>query len=137
MAIARLNAPQLTKGALSVAFVKNPNDPIWAKDPALKLYRSIMKRYLPSGKPSDVYNWYGMTVAWTMVETLERAGKNPTRASLLRAAQTLNLSNNPFLLPGIALKTSRTRYFPLDKVYLYRFDNRQWVKASPLLDARG
>ncbi len=137
MAIARLNAPQLTKGALSVAFVKNPNDPIWAKDPALKLYRSIMKRYLPSGKPSDVYNWYGMTVAWTMVETLERAGKNPTRASLLRAAQTLNLSNNPFLLPGIALKTSRTRYFPLDKVYLYRFDNRQWVKASSLLDARG
>ena len=137
MAIARLNAPQLTKGALSVAFVKNPNDPIWAKDPALKLYRTIMKRYLPSGKPSDVYNWYGMTVAWTMVETLERAGKNPTRASLLRAAQTLNVSNNPFLLPGIALKTSRTRYFPLDKVYLYRFDNRQWVKASSLLDARG
>jgi len=137
MAIARLNAPQLTNGALSVAFVKNPNDPIWAKDPALKLYRTIMKRYLPSGKPSDVYNWYGMTVAWTMVETLERAGKNPTRSSLLRAAQTLNVSNNPFLLPGIALKTSRTRYFPLDKVYLYRFDNRQWVKASPLLDARG
>jgi branched-chain amino acid transport system substrate-binding protein len=137
MAIARLNAPQLTKGALSVAFVKNPNDPIWAKDPALKLYRSIMKRYLPSGKPSDVYNWYGMTVAWTMVETLERAGKNPTRAGLLRAAQTLNLSNNPFLLPGIVLKTSRTRYFPLDKFYLYRFDNRQWVKASPLLNARG
>ena len=137
MAIARLNAPQLTNGALSVAFVKNPNDPIWAKDPALKLYRTIMKRYLPSGKPSDVYNWYGMTVAWTMVETLERAGKNPTRASLLRAAQTLNVSNNPFLLPGIALTTSRTRYFPLDKVYLYRFDNRQWVKASPLLDARG
>jgi branched-chain amino acid transport system substrate-binding protein len=137
MAIARLNAPQLTNGALSVAFVKNPNDPIWSKDPALKLYRTIMKRYLPSGKPSDVYNWYGMTVAWTMVETLERAGKNPTRASLLRAAQTLNVSNNPFLLPGIALKTSRTRYFPLDKVYLYRFDNRQWVKASPLLDARG
>ena len=137
MAIARLNAPGLTKGALSVAFVKNPNDPIWAKDPALKLYRTIMKRHLPRGKPSDVYNWYGMTVAWTMVETLERAGKNPTRASLLRAAQTLNLSNNPFLLPGIALKTSRTRYFPLDKVYLYRFDNRQWVKASSLLDARG
>ena len=69
--------PQLTKGALSVAFVKNPNDPIWAKDPALKLYRTIMKRYLPRGKPSDVYNWYGMTVAWTMVETLERAGQEP------------------------------------------------------------
>ena len=137
MAIARLNAPTLTKGALSVAFVKNPNDPIWRKDPALALYRKVMSRYHPRGKPGDVYNWYGMTVAWTMVETLKRAGKTPTRASLLRAAQSLSLSNNPFLLPGIALKTSKTRYFPLDKVYLYRYDNRQWVKSSSLLDARG
>ena len=137
MAIARLNAPALTKGALSIAFVKNPNDPVWRNDPALKLYRTIMGRHYPRGKPSDVYNWYGMTVAWTMVETLKRAGRTPTRASLLRAAQNLNISNNPFLLPGIALKTSRTRYFPLDRVYLYRFDNRQWVRASSLLDARG
>jgi len=137
MSIARLNAPTLTKGALSIAFVKNPNDPIWRKDAALALYRRIMSRYNPRGKPSDVYNWYGMTVAWTMVETLKKAGPTPTRASLLRAAQNLNLANNPFLLPGIALKTSRTRYFPLDKVYLYRYDNRQWVKASSLLDARG
>jgi branched-chain amino acid transport system substrate-binding protein len=137
MAIARLNAPELTKGALSVAFVKNPNDPIWAKDPALALYRKVMTRHYPRGKPSDVYNWYGMTVAWTMVETLRKAGKTPTRASLLRAAQSLNLAGNPFLLPGIVLKTSKTRYFPLDKVYLYRYDNRQWVKASSLLDARG
>jgi branched-chain amino acid transport system substrate-binding protein len=137
MAIARLNAPALTKGALSVAFVKNPNDPVWAKDPALALYRKIMKRYYPRGKQGDVYNWYGMTVAWTMVDTLRRAGKTPTRASLLRAAQSLNVTNNPFLLPGIALKTTRTRYFPLDRVYLYRYDNRQWVKASSLLDARG
>jgi len=137
MGFAKSISTELTKGALSVAFVKNPNDPIWAKDPALALYRSIMKRHHPRGKPADVYNWYGMTVAWTMVKTLERAGKNPTRASLLRSAQSLNLSANPFLLPGIALKTSRTRYFPLDKVYLYRFDNRQWVRASSLLDARG
>ena len=71
-----------------------------------------MKRHYPRGKPSDVYNWYGMTVAWTMVETLKRAGKTPTRASLLRAAQNLNLTNNPFLLPGIALKTIENTLFP-------------------------
>ena len=47
MAIARLNAPELTKGALSIAFVKNPNDPIWAKDPAVALYRTIMQALLP------------------------------------------------------------------------------------------
>jgi branched-chain amino acid transport system substrate-binding protein len=137
MAIARLNAPELTKGALSIAFVKNPNDPIWAKDPAVPLYRTIMRTYNPKGKPADVYNWYGMTVAWTMVETLRKAGKKLTRAGLLRAAQSLELPGNPFLLPGIRLQTSQTDYRPLEHVYLYRYDNKQWVKASGLLHARG
>jgi branched-chain amino acid transport system substrate-binding protein len=137
MGIARFNAPELTRGALSVAFVKNPNDPIWAKDKAVALYRSIMRRHNPSGKPADVYNWYGMTVAWTMVETLRKAGKNLTRASLLRAARSLDTAANPFLLPGIRLQTSRTDYRPLEQVYLYRYDNRQWVRASGILRARG
>ena len=137
MGIARFNAPELTKGALSIAFVKNPNDPVWAKDPAVALYRTIMRRHHPSGRPSDVYNWYGMTVAWTMVETLRRAGRNLTRAGLLRAAQSLNTTANPFMLPGIRLKTSRTDYRPMEQVYLYRYDNKQWVKASGLLPARG
>jgi branched-chain amino acid transport system substrate-binding protein len=137
MAIARANAPALTRGALSIAFLKNPNDPVWSRDRALALYRSIMRRFLPTGKPSDVYHWYGMTVAWTMVETLRKAGKNLTRTALLRAAQSLDLRGNPFLLPGIRLQTSSTDYRPLEHVYLYRYDNRQWVKASPLLHARG
>lgn len=137
MGYARFNAPELTKGALSIAFVKNPNDPIWAKDPAVALYRSIMKRYYPSGRVTDVYNWYGMTVAWTMVETLRKAGKSLTRAGLMKAAQSLDTGANPFLLPGIRLKTSRADYRPLETVFLYRYDNKQWVKASGLLVARG
>jgi branched-chain amino acid transport system substrate-binding protein len=137
MSIARFNAPALTRGALSIAFVKNPNDPIWARDPAVAQYRAIMRRHNPAGRPSDVYNWYGMTVAWTMVETLRRAGRNLTRAGLLRAAQSLDRPDNPFLLPGIRLRTSRTDYRPLEHVYLYRYDNREWVRASGLLHARG
>jgi branched-chain amino acid transport system substrate-binding protein len=137
MGIARFNAPELTRGALSVAFVKNPNDPIWAKDKAVALYRSIMRKYNPSGRPTDVYNWYGMTVAWTMVETLRKAGKNLTRAGLLKAAQSLDTLANPFMLPGIRLETGRTDYRPMEQVYLYRYDNKQWVRASGLLKARG
>ena len=84
----------------------------------------------PTGRVTDVYNWYGMTVAWTMVETMRKAGPNLTRAGLLRAAQSLNLPRNPFLLPGIRLQTSRTDYRPMEHVYLYRYDNKQWVKSE-------
>ena len=136
MAICRSIAPELTRGALSIAYVKNPDDPIWDKDPATKLYRMIMRKYDPSGRVTDVYNWYGMTVAWTMVQTLKKAGRNLSRASLLRAAQSLDLRNNPFLLPGVRIKTSKTSYFPIRQVFLYRYNNKQWVKASKLLDAR-
>jgi ABC-type branched-subunit amino acid transport system substrate-binding protein len=137
MGIARVNAPELTKGALSIAFLKNPNDPVWAKDKTVALYRTIMRKHNPQGRPTDVYNWYGMTVAWTMVETLRKAGKNLTRAGLLKAAQSLDTTANPFMLPGIRLKTSRTDYRPMEQVYLYRYDNKQWVKASGILQARG
>ena len=52
MAIARANAPQLTRGARAIAFVKNPNDPVWRKDPAVALYRSILSRFAP-GRQGD------------------------------------------------------------------------------------
>jgi branched-chain amino acid transport system substrate-binding protein len=130
MAIARANAPQLTRGARAIAFVKNPNDPVWRKDSAVALYRSILSRYAPGAKATDVYNWYGMAVAWTMVDTLQRAGKNLTRASLMAAARSLNTTANPFLLPGTRLHTSKADAFPLDTVSLYRYDNRQWVRAA-------
>ena len=136
MAIARANAPDLTLGARAIAFVKNPNDPIWRKDPTVALYRSILRRFAPSAKWSDVYNWYGMTVAWTMVDTLRRAGKNLTRAALLRAARGLDTTRNPFLLPGTRLRTSATDAFPIDTVYLYRYDNRQWVRTAGPFPAR-
>jgi branched-chain amino acid transport system substrate-binding protein len=136
MAIARANAPELTRGALSIAFVKNPNDPVWARDRAVALYRQIMRQHAKGRRAADVYHWYGMTVAWTMVETLRKAGRNLTRAGLMRAARSLDLRANPFLLPGIRLQTSARNSFPLRQVYLYRYDNREWVKASGLLDAR-
>ena len=130
MTIARANAPDLTRGARAIAFVKNPNDPVWKKDPTVALYRSILKRFAPSAKPTDVYHWYGMSAAWTMVDTLERAGKSPTRASVLRAARSLNTTRNPFLLPGTLLRTSARDAFPIDSVYLYRYDNREWVRTA-------
>jgi len=136
MAIARANAPQLTRGARAIAFVKNPTDPIWRKDPAVALYRSILKRHAPGAKATDVYHWYGMTVAWTMVDTIRRAGRHLTRTSLLRAARSLDTDTNPFLLPGTRLRTSASDAFPLDTVYLYRYDNAQWVRAAGPFPAR-
>jgi branched-chain amino acid transport system substrate-binding protein len=137
MKIARLNAGAKTvDGSISVAFVKDPTSPVWKNDPAVKLYRSIVARFMPGAKPLDVYLYYGVAVAYTMVDALRHAGANPTRASLLRAATHLN-ETNPFLLPGIRIKTSPSDYYPMDKARFVRYRGGLWVLFGKLVDARG
>jgi branched-chain amino acid transport system substrate-binding protein len=136
MDIVRANAGQEVNGSLSIAFVKDPTDKVWAKDPVVALYKSILKRYAPGAKPEDVYNFYGMGVAFTMVDALKRAGKNPTRASLLKAAQHLD-EVNPFMRPGVRIATSPNDYYPISKAQLVRYERIHWVAVGPLVPARG
>jgi ABC-type branched-subunit amino acid transport system substrate-binding protein len=136
MDIIRANATELANGSNSIAFVKDPTDKVWAKDRVIALYRSILKRFAPSAKPEDVYNFYGMAVAYTMVDALKQAGKSPTRASLLKAATHLN-EVNPFMRPGITITTSPTDYYPISKAQLVRYDKVHWVAVGKLVSARG
>ena len=124
-----------TNGSLSIVFLKDPTDAHWAKDPGVKLYRTIMKRY-KGGNPNDVYAVYGMSAAHTFVEALKRAGKNPTRAGIMKAANSLNIKNDPFLLPGMTVKTGAGDHFPLDQAKLERYVNGHWVVFGGLFRVR-
>ncbi|MGH2920545.1 MAG: ABC transporter substrate-binding protein, partial [Gaiellaceae bacterium] len=84
------------EGAVSIVFLKDPNDPKWARDPGVKLYRQIMRRF-GRGNARDVYNVYGMAVAHTFVTALRKAGANPTRRSVMNAVLRLNDRTNPFI----------------------------------------
>jgi branched-chain amino acid transport system substrate-binding protein len=117
---------KLAAGAVSIAFVKDPTDPKWRTDTTMKLYRSIMKRFAPAANATDAYNVYGMAVAWTTVELLRKLGKTPTRAALVKAVSDMNVSKNPFLLPGIAIKTGVDDHFPVEQMVLQRWSNGGW-----------
>jgi branched-chain amino acid transport system substrate-binding protein len=133
VSIVHLNAGEQTGvGATSTAFLHDPTNPTQLSTPGVKLYRQIMQKYLPNEDWKAVAHIYGMMAAYTMVDTLRHAGKNPTRASLLNAATHLN-EVNPFLLPGLPIATSPTNYLPLGKSYLVRYKNGYWnVLGKPL-----
>jgi branched-chain amino acid transport system substrate-binding protein len=135
MKIARLSAPKQVNGSISIAFVKDPTQQVFARDKTVRLYHSILDRFMPGAKFLDVYNYYGMAVAYTMVDALRHAGKNPTRASLLNAATHLN-ETNPFLLSGIHVRTTPNDYYPLDKARLIRYSNGHWIFGK-LVNAQG
>jgi branched-chain amino acid transport system substrate-binding protein len=137
MKIAKFGSNQKqVEGSISIAFVKDPTAQQWAKDKTVRLYKTIVRRFLPGAKPDDVFNYYGMAVAYTMVDTLRKAGRNLTRAGVLRAATHLN-ETNPFLLPGVRIKTSPNDYYPMDKVKLARYRGTHWRFFGKLVDARG
>jgi ABC-type branched-subunit amino acid transport system substrate-binding protein len=119
-------------GATSTAFLHDPTNPTQQRSVGVKLYLQIMKRYLPKEDPKAVAHIYGMMAAFAMVDALKHAGKNPTRASLLHAAQHLS-ETNPFLLPGLRLETTPQDYFPIGRTYLVRYLHGFWnVLGKPL-----
>jgi hypothetical protein len=135
MKIARVaSSRKQVEGSFSIAFVKDPTSKQWAKDKTVRLYQSILRRFLPSAKSEDVFNYYGMAVAYTMVDTLKKAGRNPTRAGVLKAATHLD-ELNPFLLPGLRIKTSPSDYYPIDRVKLARYRGGHWQFFGKLVSA--
>jgi len=56
---------KLVNGTISIQFLKDPTDPKWKNDAAMKLYRKIMKQYAPSANAADPLHVYGMAAAWT------------------------------------------------------------------------
>ncbi len=133
MQIVHLNAGNQTgEGATSTAFLHDPTNPTQTSAPGVKLYRQIMKKYLPNEDWKAVAHIYGMMAAYAMVDSLKHAGKNLTRAGLLNAATHLN-EVNPFLLPGLTVTTSPSDYLPLGKTYLVRYQHGFWnVLGKPL-----
>jgi len=138
MEVARQNTGgRATNGAISVTWLKDASNlPRWGKDAGVRLYYSILKRYAPSSDPKAVANIYGMSAAYTLVDALRRAGRNPTRESLLKAATSLSETTNPFLLPGITARTSATDRFALEQVQMYRYTRGVWQVFGPLVPAR-
>ena len=67
-----------------------------------------------------------MAVAYTLVEALRKAGKTPTRDSLVKAVSSLNVTKNPFMIPGIFVKTGPNDHFPIEQMLLQRWQKNAW-----------
>jgi len=123
---------KLVNRTISIQFLKDPTDPTWKNDAAMKLYRTIMKKYAPSANAGDPLHVYGMAAAWTAAEALRRAGKDLTRESLRRTLDTFTAAGNPFMLPGIAVKTAGNDHYPVEQMLLQKWQNNAWSSFGGL-----
>jgi branched-chain amino acid transport system substrate-binding protein len=126
-------------GSISIVFGKDPAAPAWARDKGIKLFQTILRQYGSSIGSRDLKDGYyvaGMGAAYTMVDALRKAGRTPTRQSVMNAAIDLKEKGNPFLIPGIVVHTTPSFRFPVTLVKLQRWTHGAWHPFGKLLFAR-
>jgi branched-chain amino acid transport system substrate-binding protein len=127
-----LNPAGLEKsvGLIAASFLKDPTDPQWRDDPAMKAWLAWMKKYYPEGDTTDWVNVFGYTLAQAMVHVLQQCGDNLTRENVMAQAAQLKDLGLPMLLPGIRISTSATDYRTIKQLQLQRFDGKRWVRLN-------
>ncbi len=120
------------EGTISTTPLKDPLNPRWKKDPGMKQYRAILAKYAKGANPNDANHLYGMAVAYETVALLKRLGASPTRVGLMARARSISSAGNPFLLPGISVKTGKGDNFPLQQGQLQRWTKGRWVPFGGL-----
>jgi len=131
-----LNPQSTAEGAISIVWGKDPATPKFKDDAGVKLAASIIKRYIPGGNPSDGFLVAGMAEAFSFVDALKAAGKNLTRKGLMTAVTHMNEANNPFLVPGVKVRTTPTFRFPISAVQLQRWHAGHWVPFGGVVSVK-
>jgi branched-chain amino acid transport system substrate-binding protein len=119
-------------GLLSTTYLKDPADPQWKDDPAIKEWAAFKDKYNLTGLP-DQFTSYGMAVAQTLHQVLKQAGNNLTRENIMKEARNLKNFRPELLLPGIRINTSASDHAPIESEQLIRFDGQKWERFGPII----
>jgi ABC-type branched-subunit amino acid transport system substrate-binding protein len=120
-------------GLITAAYYKDPLDPQWKNDPAMKEYSAWFRKYYPEGDIKDAFNVTGYLIAQGVVHVLKACGDDLTRANVMKQMASIRDLQLPMMLPGIKWNTSADDYFLIESAQLARFDGREWVRFGPVL----
>jgi branched-chain amino acid transport system substrate-binding protein len=120
-----------SKGVLSTSYLKDPTDPAWKDDPAIREWAAFMDKYLPDGDKTSTFSIYGYATAQTLVQVLKQCGDELTRENVMRQAANLRDFEIGVLLPGIKINTSPTDYYPIEQMQMSRFNGENSELFGP------
>src|SRR6201993_3655324 len=87
------------QGIISSIYLKDPTDPQWKDDPAVKAWNVFLDKYYPEANRADASVMYGYTVAQGLVQVLKQSGDNLTRENVMKQAASIKDLQLGGLLP--------------------------------------
>ena len=122
-----------SQGLISTAYYKDPASGQWDDDPAMREYKSAMRKY-SRANPDDPFCIFGWGAAQTLVEALNGM-EEPTREALMDSVRHMDI-RVPILLPGIRVKTSGTEDgYPIEATQIQRFEGENWKLVGDVIQA--
>jgi branched-chain amino acid transport system substrate-binding protein len=121
---ATVNGNQLTQGIITDSYLPA----LSTSDPWYNLFVKIHNQY-DAKEPLDGNFFYGMAAAYTFVEAMFKAGRNPTRADLVSAINA-GLPQGPFVAPTAY---SSTDHDGATGAYIGEIENGVEVQKGPVM----
>jgi len=125
---------EAAQGIVSTTYFKDPEDPQWANDPAMKEYKTQLKKFGPKLNPNEPFNAYGWAAAATMVKALQQAGGDLDRDKLMNSVRNMDTEIG-LLLPGIRIKTGQGDGYPIQSNQIMRFEDENWKLEGQVINA--
>ena len=119
-------------GILSTAYVKDPDDPAWKDDPAVKDWHAFMTKYVPEADQHDTNYVNSYNSAMALEAVLKACGDDLSTENILKQAFAIHDLELPMLLPGIKITTSTTDHVPVDQMQFMRFNGKSWERFGEL-----
>jgi branched-chain amino acid transport system substrate-binding protein len=123
---------QHSQGIITTSYLKDPTDPTWKDDAAMKEWRAFMAKYYPAGDLNTPFNVYGVLVAQTLVQVLKQCGNDLTRANVMKQAAGLKGLELGLLIPGIKINTSPTDFYPIEQMQMAEFKGESFHLFGPV-----
>jgi branched-chain amino acid transport system substrate-binding protein len=122
-----------SKGILSSGYLKDPTDPTWKGDAAVKEWAAFMEKYYPEGDKTSTFTVYGYLTAQTLVQVLKQCGDDLTRENVIKQAANLKNLELGMLLPGIKINTGPNDYYPIKQMQMSRFNGEHGELFGPII----
>ena len=123
------------QGIISSIYLKDPTDPEWKNDPAVKAWNEFLDKYYPEANRADQFVMYAYIVSQGLVHVLKACGDDLTRANVMKQAASIKNYEPVGLLPGVKVNTSATDFAPLSQLQLMRFKGDSWERFGDVVSS--
>lgn len=124
----------ISTGVMTATYRKDPDDPKWANDAGVKMYRSFMERYMPGADLADSNYFTGIHQGVVLETVLKQCGNDLSRENILKQTRNIKGLVLPMSLPGIVANTGPTNNKLYTQLNLQRWNGKAWDLVGGLID---